>query len=83
VISTQQTQTSVRQNDSIRQLTLIATVFLPLTFLTGFFGQNFAWLVEHTDSLLAFLVLGLAGQLLAILVLYTWLRRGGHVRPSA
>jgi magnesium transporter len=83
VISTQQTQTSVRQNDSIRQLTLIATVFLPLTFLTGFFGQNFAWLVEHTDSLLAFLVLGLAGQLLAILVLYTWLRRGGHVRPPA
>ena len=83
VISTQQTQTSVRQNDSIRQLTLIATVFLPLTFLTGFFGQNFAWLVEHTDSLVAFLVLGLAGQLLAILVLYTWLRRGGHVRPSA
>ena len=57
--------------------------FLPLTFLTGFFGQNFAWLVEHTDSLVAFLVLGLAGQLLAILVLFTWLRRGGHVRPLA
>jgi magnesium transporter len=82
VISTQQTETSVRQTDSIRQLTMIATVFLPLTFLTGFFGQNFGWLVEHTDSFVAFLVLGLGGLLLAVLALYFWLRRGGHVRAT-
>jgi magnesium transporter len=82
VISTQQTETSVRQNESVRQLTLIATVFLPLTFLTGFFGQNFNWMEAHIDSFTGFLLLGVGGQLLALVVLYRWLRRGGHVRPS-
>ena len=82
VISTQQTETSVRQNESVRQLTLIATVFLPLTFLTGFFGQNFNWMEAHIDSLAGFVLLGLGGQLFALVVLYLWLRRGGHVRPS-
>jgi magnesium transporter len=82
VISTQQTQTTVRQNESVRQLTLIATVFLPLTFLTGFFGQNFGWLIEHTNSFGEFLVFGVGGLVVAIVLLYVWLRREGHVRVA-
>jgi len=31
---------SSRTNDTIRILTVISTIFMPLTFLTGFFGMN-------------------------------------------
>ena len=55
------------------QLTLIATVFRPPTFITGFFGQHAAWMEGHTDSLAMFPVFGIGA-------LYGWCRRGGYVQ---
>src|SRR6266481_643904 len=74
VISVEQTKVSVRQNATIEQLTILATVFLALTFVTGFFGQNFEWLVGRMHGLAAFLVYGVGGLAVPLVLLFLWLR---------
>ncbi|WP_341941301.1 magnesium and cobalt transport protein CorA [Microbacterium sp. LWH10-1.2] len=77
VITVQQTAVGVRQNATMERLTVLATVFLPLTFITGFFGQNFSWLGDHTAGFVPFLVYGIGGLLIPLGVLYFWLRHPG------
>jgi magnesium transporter len=84
VISVEQTKVSVRQNSTIEQLTILATVFLPLTFVTGFFGQNFGWLVRHIDSFAAFAAFGIGCLVVPLVLLFLWLRlRMSHEKASA
>ena len=56
----------LRQNEIIYRLTVVSTVFLPLTFIVGFFGMNFGWMVRSIDTLLAFILLGVALPVLLV-----------------
>jgi magnesium transporter len=66
-------------NEVMKQLAIIATVFLPLSFLTGFFGQNFAWLVGKLGGWPTFLIVGVGTELVAVVALYWLFRRRGWI----
>ena len=51
------------------RLTVVATIFLPLTLATGFFGMNFQRMLDRLDSLASFLLLGLLAR--AVLTVLT------------
>jgi magnesium transporter len=68
---------SNRLNVVMKQLAVIATVFLPLTFITGFFGQNFAWLVGHISGWQEFVALGIGTEIVAVALLMILFRRRG------
>jgi len=66
---------SNRLNVDTKRLTVIATIALPLIVISGFFGQNFGFLVRHTDSAAAFFGLGIGIPLAAFVLLMVYLRR--------
>jgi magnesium transporter len=82
VISVEQTRVSIRQNTTIEQLTILATIFLPLTFVTGFFGQNFGWLVRNINGPAQFVFFGIGGLVLPIALLFAWLHHSRKARAA-
>ena len=45
-------------NERAYLVSVVATIFVPLTFITGFFGMNFGWMVDRVDTQVAFWLLG-------------------------
>jgi magnesium transporter len=69
---------SNRLNVVMKQLAIIATIFMPLGYLTGFFGQNFAWLTGHLqENGYVFLIFGIGSEIVGIALLVMLFRRRG------
>ncbi len=66
-----------RMNNAMRALTVITTLFLPLTFITGFFGMNFFEAVLPSAWWTGELMFGLTlfGLLVIPVGMYLWMKR--------
>lgn len=67
-----------RQGETSKQLAIIASIFLPLSFLTGFFGMNFDWEVAHVlAGPWVFFFLGIGSMAMAAGLMWLWFRHKG------
>ena len=66
-----------RLNRTATRLSVVATFFVVWTLVTGFFGQNFGWLVRNVESMTDFLVFGVGGLVVPTVILATllWIKR--------
>lgn len=67
--------TTYRTNSIMQTLTVITTIFMPLTFIAGIYGMNFKYMPELNWRDGYFLVLGL--MLGIAIVMYFWFRKKG------
>jgi magnesium transporter len=72
-----------RQNEVMKVLTIMASVFIPLTFLAGIYGMNFEFMPELRFRGAYFLLLG--AMLTVVIGIMVFLFRrgwlGGRARP--
>jgi magnesium transporter len=73
---------SNRLNAISTQLTIVASIFLPLTFVTGFFGQNFGALVRHINSAAAFWGYGVGSMVVSAALLVWFFKRQGFLNTD-
>ncbi len=68
---------SNRMNEIMKTLTIIATIFIPLTFIVGLYGMNFKYMPELTNELAYPVVLvfmaGISGMMLVYFRRKGWL----------
>lgn len=79
-----QAQVSTWQGNRINSLTVVTIVFLPASFLTGYFGMNFNWMVDQLGSLAMYLIFGVGLMIaLVILCVFILVRSGYSLRNGA
>jgi magnesium transporter len=72
---------SGRQGQVINFLAVISAIFLPLTFITGYFGMNFDVLTEDLKTVWIYILLGnlipAASVVIAVVLFRRWITRLG------
>lgn len=68
-------EVSLRLNVFMKRLSVVATVFLPLSFLAGFFGMNFGYLQDVIAPAWTFWTFGIALPVIASIGVGLYLRR--------
>jgi Mg2+ and Co2+ transporter CorA len=76
-----QAQVSTWQGDRINVLTIVTMVFLPISFLTGYFGMNFTWLDNQLDSFWSYFLLGIVLPVVLVAVCVSLLATSGYQIP--
>ncbi|MFF4400015.1 CorA family divalent cation transporter [Streptomyces sp. NPDC001480] len=62
------TLVSGEQNGVINRLAIVSVIFLPLSFLTGFFGMNFTYMTDELESKIVFWLLAVGLQVAVLCV---------------
>ena len=68
---------SDRLNAVATRIAVAGTLFVIWTLVTGFFGQNFPWLINHISGFNHFLIFGVGGFVIPTVILLTlfWVKR--------
>ena len=64
------TATSNRMNEVMKVLTVIATIFIPLTFIVGLYGMNFDYMPELRHPYGYFMVWGVMIAVVVVMLVY-------------
>lgn len=73
-----QGQVSTWQGNRINALTMVTMIFLPISFLTGYFGMNFSWLDNQLNSWASWFTLGFLMMIAVALGSMLLLTRHGY-----
>ncbi|MCA9820082.1 MAG: magnesium and cobalt transport protein CorA, partial [Nitrosarchaeum sp.] len=73
MVDTYLSSVSNKMNEVMKTLTVIASIFIPITFIAGIYGTNFSYVPELEWEGSYFVMIGV--MVIIVLVMISWFRR--------